>query len=271
MPEERSLVTLEIQGSLAKLMLQNPPLNILTNELRRQLLQRIHEAEQESKLRVIVLGSAVEKAFSVGSDLGEFPLDEIGGLQKIQYEQYLLDKIERLNLVTIACLKGFALGGGAELMLACDLRIAREDARIAFPEVKVGGFPAAGGVARLARDIGLVRAREMLFLGKTVTAKEASAIGLINECVGPEELDKRVESLAQQLLELPQPSLMAIKRSLHAALSGEPNASASARVEAEEFARLFHEDDLSEGIRAFFEKRPPSFNKKYKSDFTRGS
>lgn len=270
MPDDRSLVPLEIQGSMAKLTLDNPPLNILTNELRRQLLQRIQEVAQEQKVRLLILGSAVEKAFSVGSDLGEFPPDEIGAMQKIQYEQYILDKIEHLNIVTICCLKGFVLGGGAELMLACDLRIAREDARIAFPEVKVGGFPAAGGVARLARDIGLVRAREMLFLGKTVTAKEASAIGLINECVGPEELDQRTESLAQQLLELPQPSLLAIKRSLHAALSGEPNASASARVEAEEFARLYHEEDLSEGIRAFFEKRPPRFNKKYKSDLTRG-
>lgn len=266
MAQDCPLVTLGIRGPLAKLTLNNPPLNILTNELRRQLLQRIQEVEEERKLRVMILGSAVDKAFSVGSDLGEFPHDEIGGLQKIQYEQYILDRVERLNLVTIACLKGFVLGGGAELMLACDLRIAREDTRIAFPEVTVGGFPAAGGVARLARDIGLVRAREMLFFGKTVSAKDALAVGLINDCVGLEELDARADSLAQQLLELPQSSLLAIKRTLHAAASGEPNSSATARVEAEEFARLYHHEDISEGIRAFFEKRPPRFNKKYTSD-----
>lgn len=113
---------------------------------------------------------------SVGSDLEEFPHDEVGGRQKIEFEQFSRDCIDRLDAITVACLTGYVLGGGAELVLATDLRIASDDVQIGFPEVKVAGIPAAGGVSRPVRDIGPVWAKELLFFGLPLSGRRQQAL-----------------------------------------------------------------------------------------------
>lgn len=256
MSEMKQLVELEVDGAVARLRLNHPPLNILTVELRRQFVDRIGQIEKNPAVRLVVIEAAGDKAFSVGSDLKEFPQDEAGGRRKIEFEQSMLDQVERLNAVTISVLRGYVLGGGAELMLATDLRIAAEDAEFGFPEVKVGGFPAAGGVWRLARDIGPMRARELLLFGKVIHAPEAKALNLIHECVARERVIDRVGQLVEELLALPQTSLLAIKRTV--ALSSEFHL--AARV-TDEYGRLFRGEDMFEGIRAFLEKRAPRFNR----------
>lgn len=260
MQEATELIMTRTEGSVCTITLNRPPLNILSLELRRQLLQTIELIDSSNNVRFVILQAAGESAFSVGSDLTEFPQDEAGGREKIEFERFLLDKLERLNAITFVALHGHVLGGGAELMLACDLRIAADNVRIGFPEVKVGGFPAAGGTWRLVRDVGPTRAKEMLFLGKTISGQEAAAIGLINACVPKQQLMKTVEGLVAELSELPQASLLAMKRAiLHAAMpSGMPPASSE---EIDDYGKLFRGPDIFEGMRAFLEKRRPHFNK----------
>src|SRR5262249_15445341 len=132
-----NLVTFEIHGALARLRINNPPLNILTRATRGALLKRVWELEEREDIKVIIIQGS-EKAFSVGSDVREFPEDPIGGLEKIRFEQYLLDRLAQLTQVSIAQLRGYVLGGGAELMLSCDLRVASEQAQIGFPEIRLG-------------------------------------------------------------------------------------------------------------------------------------
>lgn len=252
---------LQIDGPLARLSLNHAPLNILTTELRRQMLDQIGLIERDRTIRVVVFQSACPRAFSVGSDLKEFPHDETGGRQKIQFEQFLLQRIEGLDAITIACLSGYVLGGGAELMLATDLRIAAEDVQFGFPEVKLGGFPAAGGVWRLVRDIGLVRAKELLFFGKTIPALTARDLGLINECVPKQQLKQRLDQLIDDLLKLPQSSLLAIKRTAALASAGSGGRAGIDSQVTDEYGKLFLQQDMFEGILAFLEKRQPQFNR----------
>ncbi|MEO6909739.1 MAG: enoyl-CoA hydratase/isomerase family protein, partial [Edaphobacter sp.] len=254
------MVELEIEHGVAWVRLNHPPLNILTTELRRQLLTQISRIENDSAVRLAIFQGAGEKAFSVGSDLKEFPNDEVGGREKIQFEQFVLDQIERLRVITLSGLRGHVLGGGAELMLATDLRIAADDAMFGFPEIKVGGFPAAGGVWRLTRDIGPVRARELLLFGKTISAPQAHALNLINECVPKERLEPRLKEIADELLALPQSGLLAIKRAVALTADGSTEGFSGAAQVTNEYGRLFRGADISEGIRAFLEKRTPHYN-----------
>jgi len=255
-------IDLEIDGSVARILLNHPPLNILTTDMRLELLDRIGIIENNRAIRVVIF-QAAQGTFSVGSDLKEFPQDEVGGRQKIQFEQFLLNRVERMNAITIALLSGYVLGGGAELMLATDLRIGADDVQIGFPEVKVGGFPAAGGVWRLVRDLGPVRAKELLLFGKSISAEAARNFGLINECVPRDQVQQRLRQIVEELLALPQSSLLAIKRTVAlAALNalGDPDSQIT-----DEYGRLFLQPDIFEGIRAFIEKRPPKFNRALES------
>jgi enoyl-CoA hydratase/carnithine racemase len=254
---EHATVSVEARGAIARLRIDNPPLNILTNATRRALFDAARTLEGQDGIRVVVVEAAGEKAFSVGSDIREFPEDELGGVAKIRFEQYLLDRIALLPQVVIAKVRGFALGGGAELMLACDLRVAADTAQVGFPEIRLGALPAAGGIKRLVQEIGPVRARELVFSGRSIPAERAFAIGLINEVVGAGELEVRVDSLADELAALPQDALRLAKKCVGAALPE----SRIDTAEAEAFGALFRGANIREGLVAFMEKRPPEFNR----------
>ena len=164
---------LERDGRVARVRIDNPPLNILTTAVREALFRCVHRLAAEDGPDVVILEGAGKRAFSVGSDIKSFPEDEVGAVNKIRFEQYLLDRITTLPQLTIAKLNGHVLGGGAELMLACDLRIAAEGTQIGFPEIKLGALPAAGGTQRLMRELGPARARELVYLGDSIDADEA--------------------------------------------------------------------------------------------------
>lgn len=252
-----SLISLDVKGAIARLRIENAPLNILTVAVRKALLERVLGLEARTDIRVVILEGAGAKAFSVGSDIHEFPPDIVGGLEKIRFEQFLLERLELLPQMTIAKLRGHVLGGGGELMLACDFRIADESTNIGFPEIRLGALPAAGGIKRLVRDIGAFRARELVCRGRTVNAAEAASIGLINSCVPAAELDAAVDALARELSELSGDALRLAKRCIRAAAGS----SDVDTVEADAFAELYRGANLSEGLRAFTEKRPPQFNR----------
>ncbi|WP_102960493.1 enoyl-CoA hydratase/isomerase family protein [Mangrovicella endophytica] len=250
-------VELEVSGPVATLRLCNPPLNVLTVALRRALFEQIVALSERPDIRVVIIEGQGEKAFSVGSDVKEFPTDEIGGIAKIRFEQYLLDRLAALPQVTIAKIGGYALGGGAELMLACDFRIASRDASIGFPEIKLGALPAAGGMKRLVQEIGPLRARELVMTGKPIDARRAAELGLLNEVVGPERLAEAVDRLATDLAQLPAGALALAKRTIGSAVP----ASGIDTAEAEAFGELFRGKDLAEGLAAFLGKRQPGFNR----------
>ena len=250
-----NLVTLEFSGALAHLRINNPPLNILTIKTRAALLERVCELEKREDVKVVII-QGHERAFSVGSDIHEFPDDAMGGLAKIRFEQYILDRLAQLRQISIVQLRGHVLGGGAEVMLSCDLRLAGKKAQIGFPEIRLGALPAAGGMRRLVRDIGPVRARELILRGNTISAEEAVRIGLINRAVPEEELEALTEALASEFMALPSDALRLGKKCVDAIFA----TTGADTTEAEAFVSLFCGRNLHEGVAAFREKRIPRFD-----------
>lgn len=249
--------TLEVGGAVARLCLRSGPLNILSVALRKELLDCVLQLERSPDIRVVILEGAGDKAFSVGSDIREFPPNMLGGLEKIRFEQFLIERLEGLSQITIAKLKGHVLGGGGEVMLACDFRLAAATATFGFPEIRLGALPAAGGMKRLVRDIGPLRARDLVCRGLTIDAARAASIGLVNECVAAEDLDEAVNGLAAELAALSADALRLAKRCIQAAT----HSADIDTVEANAFAELYRTRNLSEGLLAFVEKRPPAFNR----------
>ena len=165
-------------------MIDRPPLNILTLELSAEMQETFHRLEEDPQVRVIVLRGSGEKAFCVGADIKEFPQvwDDVIG-KKLRNENLAIDGIELLDKPVIAAIEGNALGGGCEIAMACDIRFMSETGKIGCPEINLGVFPGSGGLYRMARYIGIARAYEMLYTGKTISAQEACQIGLVNHVV----------------------------------------------------------------------------------------
>lgn len=162
--------------------------------------------------------------------------------------------------VVIGVIQGYALGGGGELLLSCDMRIATKDSMFGFPEVKLNAFPCAGGTQRLLRLVGLSKAKELMLFDDPISADEALRIGLLNKVVQPEELENTVMSMATRLTELPFTAIQAIKRTVNIGLW--KSMEEGMREEVEAFAQLFLTQDLKEGLSAFLEKRTPNFQHK---------
>ena len=250
-------LAVQIEGRIATLRISNPPLNILDEDLRRALFGAVGEIEAREEVRVVVVEGGPGKAFSAGSNIRQFPSDELGGVTKIRLEQHFHNRLAALSQITIAKLGAAALGGGGEMMLACDFRIAASGVDIGFPEIRLGALPAAGGIKRLVQEIGPVRARSLVMLGRPIKAEEALAIGLIHEVVPGAELDARVEALALELISLPSDALSLAKRCIAAAV---PDTDIDT-AEAEAFGQLFRGRNLREGLAAFLEKRKPKFDR----------
>lgn len=252
-----ALTSLKIEGRIATLTINNPPFNVLTLKLRKGMMQQLIELQNNSDVSVLIFDSTGGKAFSAGFDLKDFPEDEPGGLQMIRFAHHVLNIIFNLPQVTIVKMRGHVLGGGACLMLACDLRVASENARIGMPEIKFGGFSAGGGTHMLARQIGFAKAKELVLLGDSLTAREALEIGLINRVTSDADLDATVDEIAGRLAGYSRPALRAAKLSVNTALSSPFETGQT--VEAEGMAGLLRTDDIFEGIRAFNEKRQARF------------
>ena len=250
-------LTVTIERRIATVRIRNPPLNILDDDLRRALFAAFGELEARDDIHVVVVEAGPGQAFSAGSNIREFPSDEIGGVAKIRFEQHLHNRLADLPAVTIAKLGAATLGGGGELMLACDFRIAAAGITIGFPEIRLGALPAAGGIKRLVQEIGPARARSLVMFGKPMAAEEALAIGVIHDVVPEPELDRRVEALASELASLPLDALLLAKRCIAAAVPQ----TAVDTAEAEAFGQLFRGRNLREGLSAFLEKRRPDFDR----------
>ncbi|OQY29017.1 MAG: crotonase [Candidatus Cloacimonetes bacterium 4572_55] len=253
-------------------------LNALNTDTLRQLSSVFCELENREEIRVIILTGSGTKAFVAGADIQELSdLDHQSGLTFSQLGHQLMDKIERQTQPVIAAINGFALGGGCEIALACDIRVAIETAKLGLPEVSLGLIPGFGGTQRLARAVGRGKAKQLIFTGDMINAVEAYRIGLVDEVVpaqwaeikGKKRPDGEVnkanllayaEKLAEKIAARGQIAVQAAKRGINHGMN--MSLSDANAFERSLFAGLFATADAKEGLGAFLEKRSPEFQSK---------
>jgi len=252
----------EKEDNIGVLSINRPDkLNALSNELTEELGKFLDEAEKDVDLRVLVITGAGEKAFVAGADINELvERDGIMGRDVSRFRQDLFARIENLSIPVIAAVNGYALGGGLELALACNIRIASEKAQFGAPEVKLGIIPGDGGTQRLPRLVGLGRAMEMVLTGDFIDATEAHRIGLVNRVVSSGELMETVISLAKKIASRPPLAIKYAKEALNRSQGGD--AASGYALESYLHALACTTDDKAEGVAAFLEKRKGSFKGK---------
>ena len=250
---------LEKDAAVATITFNNPKaLNALTEETFTGMESLLDELENDAEIRVIILTGAGDKAFIAGGDISHLArLDAEGARQFALLAQRVIDRIETFPKPVIAAVNGYCLGGGNELAMGCDLRIAADSAKFGQPEVKLGIIPGFAGTQRLSRLVGKGRAKEMIFSGEMIDAAEACRIGLVNRVVAKDRLIKEAKALAMKMCDK---SASAIRLSKEAIDNGlEMDFARAARYEADLFALSFTTADCKEGISAFLEQRPAKF------------
>lgn len=251
------LISLEL-GRVAHLELVNPPLNLVTRELTEQLRVALARIASADDVRAVVVTGSGERAFCAGSHIGEF--EELRGRVadgKLLLEKLVYRQLAELPMPTIAAIEGDALGGGLELALCCDLRIASARARLGMPEVRLAVLPGSGGTQRLPRVVGPARAKELILTGRIITADEAERIGLVNEVVPAGEARARAQAVADEIAARGPLAVREAKRLIDAASDLDLDAGLAAELDASE--RIFASEDMLEGARAFFAKRDPDY------------
>jgi enoyl-CoA hydratase len=248
-------------GRVAHLELVDPPLNLITPELLAELDGALAtlEAAAPGDVRAVVMSGRGDRAFSAGSHVGEFEATRgPEGRERLAFEAGVSRRLADLPMPTIAAIEGNALGGGLELALGCDLRIASTRARLGLPEVHLAVIPGAGGTQRLPRVVGPAWARSMILTGRVLTATEAERIGLINEVVPAGETVARARAIAGDIADRGPLAVREAKRLIGIAEDLDLDAGLAAELEAS--VRIFASDDLLEGARAFFDKRDPEYH-----------
>jgi len=251
------LIALE-PGHVAHLELVNPPLNLFTEALVLELRDALRIIEAADDVRALVVSGRGERAFSAGSHVGEFE-DQAGesGRERHLLDQEVWRQLAELPMPTIAAIEGHCLGGGLELALCCDIRIASESANIGLPEVRLAVIPGSGGTQRLPRVVGATRAKELILTGRRLTAKEAERIGLVNRVVPAGRAVAVADEMAAEIASAGPVAVREAKQLIDTALQRDIGAGLEAEFEASE--RIFATEDMVEGARAFFEKRDPVY------------
>lgn len=254
-------IGLNIEAGIATITLNRPPVNALNTKLFLELRQAVAELDADPAVRVLVITGAGEKAFAAGVDITEMKdLTPVGAYRFCQTAGSALGAVANMSKPTIAAVNGLALGGGCELALACDFRLAADTAKFALPEINLGIIPGGGGTQRLPRLIGAARAKELLFLGEMIDANLAGQYGLANKVVPAAELAGETKILAGKLAAKSLYALSIIKNTVHKGLN--MNLSEALDFETKNFVVVFASEDRQEGMGAFMEKRKPVFTDK---------
>ncbi len=252
-------VLVEREGPIATITVNRPKsLNALNSQTLRELTQAVRDAADS---HVVILTGTGDRAFVAGADISEMaPMGPWQAREFSELGHVLTALIEDIPAATIAAVNGYALGGGLELAVACDMIYASENARLGLPEVSLGVPPGFGGTQRLVRLVGKLRAKEMIFTGDWVDAKRAYEMGLVNAVVPREKLLDHCRTIAKKIAEKGPLAVARAKRLVERGY--DMPLRAANRQEAESFALLFDTDDRREGMRAFIEKRPAKFTGK---------
>lgn len=250
-----SLTSLRIEGHVATVTLERPDaLNAISGALAVELTRSFHEVSTNKDVWVVVVAAAGDKAFCVGADLKEragFSLEDFNANRR-QIKD-LFASVRAVPQPTVASVFGFALGGGCELALSCDLVVASDDVQLGLPEARVGLIPAGGGTQLLTRKLGPARAKELIFTGRRIGAHEAHALGLVTRVTSRDDLANATKALADDLCRSSPIAVRAAKRAIDGAL-GVP-LSDGIEIEDGAWREVIGSSDRAEGIAAFNEKR----------------
>jgi enoyl-CoA hydratase len=231
-------------------------LNALDFALIEELTDALEALDRDEACRAIVLTGAGDRAFAAGADIKELAVQTPTSLT-VDDHFHRWERIKRIRKPLIAAVRGFALGGGCELAMTCDMIVAGEDAQFGQPEIKLGVMPGAGGTQRLTRAIGKARAMELVLTGRTMSAREAEAHGLVTSVVASEATVPEALALAARIAAMPPVAVMAAKAAVNRA--EELSLEAGLEFERHNFYLLFDTEDQREGMAAFAEKRPPNW------------
>lgn len=260
--KEYKAILLAVENNVATLTINQPEsLNALTAEILREIGSALDVVEADESIKVLVVTGSGEKSFVAGANIKGFvEMDQEAGEAFSKLGNKVFYKLSTLRQPTIAAVNGYALGGGTELALACDIRIASENAVFGQPEVGLGIPPGFGGTQRLPRLINPAIAKEMIFTGRNVRSDEAERIGLVNKVVSQTDLMAETLKLAEQIMKNAPLAVEKSKQLINAGL--DMDLADGLQLESEGFGLLFTTEDQKIGAKAFIEKEKPTFNRK---------
>ncbi len=248
----------ERRGRVAVITINRPDkLNALNIQTRREGAAALDELRDDSEIRVVVITGAGDKSFVAGADIVEFEGRTAVTQRDVMTGRSLFTAVDGFPKPVIAMINGFCLGGGCELAISCDLRVASERARFGQPEIKLGIIPGGGGTQRLTRLVGESKAMEMILTGEMIDAQTALTLGLVNRVVPHEELEARTMEMANLIAGMSPVALRLAKEAVKTAARS--TLDEGLRREVDLFAICFSSKDKDEGVRAFLEKRTPEF------------
>ena len=247
-------VTLEVDAGVAVIRLNRPPMNALSTAVQKEIRDLSREVTDRPDVRAVVLYGG-PKVFAAGADVKEMAdWDYTDAVDNSVDLTDCFSAVARIPKPTIAAITGYALGGGCELALCCDLRVCGDNARLGQPEILLGIIPGAGGTQRLTRLVGPARAKDLIFTGRFVDAAEALAIGLVNQVVAPDDVLDAAMALAHRLAAGPPYALRAAKEAIDRGL--EVDLATGLEIERVQFAALFATQDRRDGMNSFVENGP---------------
>jgi enoyl-CoA hydratase/carnithine racemase len=248
------LVRVEIEDRVATIRLDRPPMNAINGALQEDLREAATQVSQDAEVRAVILYGG-EKVFAAGADVKEFAgQDHTYLMRDAARVMSSIDALARIPKPVIAAVTGFALGGGCELALAADFRVAADNAKLGQPEILLGIIPGMGGTQRLPRLVGPAKAKDLIFTGRFVVAEEALAMGLVDTVVAPEAVYDAALEWATGFADGPALALRAAKEAVDRGL--EVDLETGLQIERQQFAALFTTDDRTTGMASFLENGP---------------
>lgn len=249
------LVKLEVQDGVGTIRLDRPPMNALNSQIESELREAAVEAGERSDIRAVIVYGG-EKVFAAGADIKEMA-EKTAGEMATKEQHGLSEAVSAVATIpkpTVAAVTGYALGGGLELALTCDRRVAADGVKLGQPEIQLGVIPGAGGTQRLARLVGPSKAKDIVYTGRFVKADEALSLGIVDELVAAEEVYETARRWAAQFANGPARALAAAKSAIDDGL--EVDLASGLRLESHLFTGLFATDDQKIGMRSFVENGP---------------